>query len=93
MALRSAIGDLGALLVVDGGRGRFFEQLLMAALDAAFALAQDFDVAVLVGQNLEFDVARRADVLLQVDVGGAEGRAGFAAAPAIKQERQFVGAR
>ena len=60
---------LRAQRVGDGGRGRFLQQFLMPALDAAFALAQNFDVAVLVGQNLEFDVARRADVLLQVDVG------------------------
>jgi hypothetical protein len=51
-------GDFGALPVVDRGRRRFFEQLLMAALDAAIALAQNLDVAVLVGQDLEFDVPR-----------------------------------
>ena len=49
----------------------------MAPLDAAFALAQDFHVAVLVGQHLKFDVPRRGDELLQVDVRGAEGRARF----------------
>ena len=63
-------------------RGRFLQQLLMPPLDAAFALAQNLDVAVLVGQHLEFDVARRADELLQVDVGRTERRAGLAAAPA-----------
>ena len=41
----------------------------MAALDAALALAQDLDIAVLIGQNLKFDVPRRADVFFQVDVG------------------------
>ena len=75
MALRRTAGDLGALRIGNGGRGRFLEQLLMAALDAAFALAQNFDVAVLVGQDLEFDVAGSADVLFQIDIGRTEGAA------------------
>ena len=63
----------------------------MAALDAAFALAEDFDVAVLVGQDLELDVARRADVLLQVDVGRTEGAAGLVLR--LQEQRgQLVGA-
>jgi hypothetical protein len=41
----------------------------MPALDAAFALAEDLHAAALVGQHLEFDVPRRADVFLQVNVG------------------------
>ena len=40
----------------------------------ALALAQHLDVAVLVGQHLELDVARPLDELLQVDVGAAESR-------------------
>ena len=50
----------------------------MAALDAAFAFAQDFHVAVLVGQQLKFDMPRRADVFFQIDVGRTERRARFA---------------
>ena len=49
----------------------------MPALDAALALAENLDVAVLVGQHLKFDVPRRADEFLQIDVGGTERRAGF----------------
>ena len=49
----------------------------MAALHTAFALTEDFDVAVLVGQDLEFDVAGRGDELLQVDIGRTEGAAGL----------------
>ncbi len=71
--VHDALADFGA----QRRGGRFFEQLLVAALDAAFALAQDFDVAVLVGQDLEFDVARRGDVLFEIDVGAGEGRARF----------------
>ena len=77
MALRRTAGDLRALRIGDGGRGRFLEQFLMAPLHAAFALAEDFHVAVLVGQDLEFDVAGSADVLLQVDIGRTEGAAGL----------------
>ena len=54
---------------VERGRGRFLEQLLVPALDAALALAQNLDVAVLVGEHLKLDVAGRADVLFQIDVG------------------------
>ena len=50
--------DLGALRVGHRGRRRFLQQLLVAPLDAALALAQNFHVAVLVGQHLKFDVPR-----------------------------------
>ena len=49
----------------------------MPALDGALALAQDFDVAVLVGEDLELDVAGRADEFFQVHVGRTEGGAGL----------------
>ena len=61
-------------LGVHGGRRRLFEQLLMPALDGAFALAENLDVAVLVRQNLKFDMPRVLDQLLQVHVGIREGR-------------------
>src|SRR6185312_13257238 len=59
-----------------GGR-RFFEQLLVPALNAAFALAQTHDISVLVGKNLELNVARVLDILLHVEIAVAEGRCGF----------------
>ena len=58
-------------------RGRFLDQLLMPALDGAFALAQNLDVAVLVGQHLKFDVPRMLDQLLHVHVAAGKRRAGF----------------
>ena len=51
----------------DCGRGRLFHDLLMAALDRAFALAQVHSVAVAVADDLDLDVARLANVALQVD--------------------------
>jgi hypothetical protein len=41
----------------------------MAALDTAFTLAEDLDSAMFVGEDLEFDVTGRADVLFQLNVG------------------------
>ena len=46
------LADVLAQLGADGGRRRLLDQLLVAALDAAVALAQVDDVAVLVGQDL-----------------------------------------
>ena len=66
-----------AQLLVDLDRRRLFHQLLMAALDAAFALAQAHHVAVLVGQHLELDVARALDELLHVEIAVAERRRRF----------------
>ena len=49
------------------GAGRLLDQLLVAALDGAVALAEVDDVAVLVGQHLDLDVARVGQVALEVD--------------------------
>ncbi len=68
-----AADHLLAQLRGHGGRRRLLQQLLVAALDGAFALAQDLDVPVLVGQHLELDVARRFDQFLHVNVGRSEG--------------------
>ena len=50
----------------------------MPALDRALALAEVDHVAVVIAENLELDVARRLDVLLDVDVADAERRLGLA---------------
>src|ERR1700688_1351321 len=67
---------------------RFFDQLLMAALDAAFALAEADDVAVLIGQYLEFDVARPLDELLHVEIAVAKGGSGLGRS-LLEKRRQF----
>ena len=76
------IGDdaahLAADLVGHGDRRRLLEQLLMPALDRALALAEVHDVAVVIAEDLELDVARRLEVLLDVDVADAERRLGLA---------------
>src|ERR1041385_6077037 len=63
--------DADAVLVVEGGAGRLLDELLVAALHAALALAEVDDVAVLVGEELELDVARLLDELLDEDLAAA----------------------
>ena len=55
-------------------RRALLEQLLVAPLDRALALAEVDDGAVMIAEDLELDVARVLDVLLDVDVADAEGR-------------------
>ena len=69
----SVFGDLLAHLRRNLQRWRFLDQLLMPALDGAFALAERDDVAVLVGQHLELDVPRPLDELLHIEIAVAEG--------------------
>ena len=59
--------SLRASLASQERRGRFFHDLLVAALDRAFALAQVDDVAVLVAQHLDLDMARIDDEFLDED--------------------------
>src|SRR3546814_10923002 len=46
------------------GRRRFLDHLLVAALDAAFAFVEIEDVAVLVAEDLDLDMARIEDEFL-----------------------------
>ncbi len=68
-----------ARLGVEQRRGRLLDHLLVAALDRAFALAQVDDVAVLVAQHLDLDVARVLDELLDEHAVVAEARLGLRA--------------
>ena len=54
------------------GRRRLLEELLVAALDAALAIVQVDHVAVTVGHDLDLDVPRPLDELLDVDAALAE---------------------
>src|SRR5581483_12041656 len=42
----------------QAGRGRLLDQLLVAALDRAIALAEGHDFAVRIGEDLDLDMAR-----------------------------------
>src|SRR5204862_4306899 len=50
----------------DGNRRRLLDELLMAALNAALALAQRDHPAPMVGENLDLDVPRALEILLDV---------------------------
>ena len=72
---RGGDGDLAEALAqrgVDGRGRRLLDQLLVAALDRAVALAEGDDVAVAVGEDLDLDVARVGQVALEVDGRVAE---------------------
>ena len=63
-------GDLAdplAHLGVDVRARRLLDQLLVAALDRAVALAEVDHVAVRVGEHLDLDVARVLEIALEVD--------------------------
>jgi hypothetical protein len=62
----------GACLGIEQRRGRLLDDLLVAPLDRAFALAQVDHLAVTVGQHLDLDVARLLDELLDEDALVAE---------------------
>src|SRR6185312_3009158 len=77
----------GPRLGIEKGAGPLLDDLLMAALDRAFAFAEMHDVAVAVAEHLDLDVARLLDILLDKDPVVAKARAGLArrAAPALAQ--------
>ena len=64
--------------LVEQRARRFLDHLLMAALDRAFALAERHDVAVPVAEDLDLDVPRIADELLEEHPIVAERGARFA---------------
>ena len=62
---------------VDERARRFLHDFLVAALDRAFALAEMNDVAMLVAQDLDFDMARIDDEFLDEHAVVAEGGFGL----------------
>ena len=63
----------------SAGRAGFFPDFLVAALQRAIALAQMHDIAMAVGQDLDFDMARLLEIFLHIDGVVAEGGLGFGA--------------
>ena len=87
------LADARALVRVQSWRRRFFEHFLVAALQRAIALAQMDDVAVAVGDDLNFDVTRLGEVFLHIDVVIAERGLGFGACGGERFHDVFSGAR
>src|SRR5574343_94909 len=83
-AVADAAAGFGAgladALALFGGNARcrrFFDDLLVTALHRAIALAQVHGVAVLVCQDLDFDMARLLQEFFHVHGGVAKGSTGF----------------
>ena len=72
--LDGGLAHLGAQLLVllEQRRRRLLDELLVAALDRAVALAEVDDVALGIAQDLELDVARVLDEFLDVNPAVAE---------------------
>jgi hypothetical protein len=66
-----------AVLALDQRRRGFFDDLLIAPLDGAVAFAEMDDVALVVREDLKFDVVRVFDEFFDVDTGVAEGFLSF----------------
>src|SRR5262249_28738828 len=63
---------------VDDGRWGFLDYLLMATLHGALALAQVNHVAVFITEDLDLDMARILDELLDVNLAVRKGPLSFA---------------
>ena len=73
------LAEPGADLQRQGRRGRLLDELLVPALERAVAVPAVDDVAVRVGEDLDLDVARAVDELLEVDAGVLERGLGLVA--------------
>src|SRR6516162_1062986 len=78
--------ELIALFLVERGRGRLFEYLLMRALERAVALAEMNDSAPAVTDDLDLDVARPLEVTFEIDLVATEERCRL-----VLRDRQHVG--
>src|SRR6185312_10217642 len=83
--------DFVALLGRNGRCGRFFPDLLVAALQRAIARAQMHRIALAVAQHLHFDVPRLAEIFLHVDGVVAEGGLGLRARGRPAQQHVGLG--
>ena len=69
---------LGAQALRHSRRRSFFDHLLVAPLQGTIALAEVNDVAVPIGKDLNFDVARGRNEFFDEHAAGAEGGGDFA---------------
>ena len=72
--LPGGVNDARAQTVAQRGARRHLDQLLVPALDRAFALPQMADRAMVVADDLHLDMAGVADQALDIDAVVAEGR-------------------
>ena len=76
----SGVGQLLAHRVIEVRRGGALDDLLIAPLHRAVALEQMHQIAVIVADQLHFDVAGALDQLFEIHLVLAERRLGFALA-------------
>ena len=72
------VSDPRAQLLVDDGRRRLFDELLVSALERAVPFPQEGDMASGIGQDLGLHVVGPGDVALQIDLRPTEVRSGLA---------------
>src|SRR5713226_5779609 len=77
--LRDGLPDQIALFRIKRGGGAFLQNFLVAALQRAVALAEMNGAAAAVAEHLDFNVARRFEILLKIDRIVAECRLRFGA--------------
>ena len=71
--LRADLAHPHAVFLAQHGGGGFLEHLLVAPLERTVAFAQVDGVALAIAEYLELDMARVAEVFLDIDGGIAEG--------------------
>ena len=81
--LLSSIDDARTQSLAQRGTRRHLDQFLVAALDRAFALPEMADRAMVVADDLHFDVAGVANQTLDIDAVAAEGGLGLGLAARI----------
>ena len=89
--LGAAVADAREQARRDARRGRLLDDLLVAALHRAVALAQPHRVLVLVGEHLDLDVPRRRQEFLHVDGRVAERRLRLAARQRHRGQERRLG--
>ncbi len=67
------LADFVACRRIQGGRGAFFPDFLMTALQRAVAFAEMNGAALAIAEHLDFDVARPFEVFFQIESVVAEG--------------------
>src|SRR5262249_33301493 len=70
--LDGEFADPLALGHIERGGGRFFEHLLMGALQRAVALAEMDDPALAVSEDLDLDVARPIEIAFEIHLAAPE---------------------
>ena len=71
------LAHLAPRRLVEQRRGRFLDDLLVAALNGTFALAEINHIAMLVAEHLDFDMARVDDEFFDEHAVVAKRRHGF----------------